>query len=96
MPLILKLYKILEVDFCLCSENNFSKNSMSFDSTYPLTVCKAERPTGSLAQAGVLPRGTPRRILAVQLPSEPYRYPRLPQAAKTLGESLQHADNLIS
>jgi len=27
--------------------------------------------TGSLAQAGVLPRGTPRRILEVLLPSEP-------------------------
>jgi len=37
-----------------------------------------------LAQAGVLPRGTPCRILEVRLPSEPYRYPRLPQAAKTL------------
>ena len=42
------------------------------------------RPTGSLAQAGVLPRGTLRRILEVLLPSEPYQYPRLPQAAKTL------------
>jgi len=40
--------------------------------------------TGSLAQAGVLSRGTPRRILGVHLPSAPYRYPRLPQAAKTL------------
>jgi len=40
--------------------------------------------TGSLAQAGVLSRGTLRRILEVHLPSEPYRYPRLPQAAKTL------------
>ena len=35
----------------------------------------------------MLPRGTLRRILEVQLPSEPYRYPRLPQAAKTLGAS---------
>jgi len=43
-----------------------------------------ERLTGSLAQAGVLPRGTPRRNLGVLLPPEPYRYPRLPQAAKTL------------
>ena len=43
--------------------------------------------TGSLAQAGVLSRGTPRRILEVLLPSEPYRYPRLPQAAKTLTAS---------
>jgi len=42
------------------------------------------RPTGSLAQAGALSRGTLRRILEVHLPSEPYRYPRLPQAAKTL------------
>jgi len=40
--------------------------------------------TGSLAQAGVLFRGTLRRILGVHLPSELYRYPRLPQAAKTL------------
>ena len=47
----------------------------------------AERLTGSLAQAGVLPRGTPRRILEVHLPSEPYQYPRLPQAAKTLSAS---------
>ena len=38
---------------------------------------KDQRATGSLAQAGVLPRVTPRRILEVQLPSEPYRYPRL-------------------
>ena len=45
---------------------------------------KTLRPTGSLAQAGVLSRGTLRRNLEVQLPSEPYRYPRLPQAAKTL------------
>jgi len=45
---------------------------------------KRLRPTGSLAQAGVLPRGTLRRNLEVYLPSEPYRYPRLPQAAKTL------------
>ena len=45
------------------------------------------RPTGSLAQAGVLSRGTLRRILEVQLPSDPYRYPRLPQAAKTLSAS---------
>jgi len=62
-----------------------------------LTFCAVEkgekirekrlRPTGSLAQAGVLSRGTLRRILEAQLPSEPYRYPRLPQAAKTLGES---------
>jgi len=33
--------------------------------------------TGSLAQAGVLSRGTLRRVLEVRLPSEPYRYPRL-------------------
>jgi len=33
--------------------------------------------TGSLAQAGVLPRVTSRKILEVFLPSEPYRYPRL-------------------
>jgi len=37
-----------------------------------------------LAQAGVLSRGTLRRNLEVHLPSKPYRYPRLPQAAKTL------------
>ena len=37
-----------------------------------------------MAQAGVLSRGTPRRILEVRLPSKPYRCPRLPQAAKTL------------
>jgi len=43
--------------------------------------------TGSLAQAGVLSRVTLRRNLEVQLPSEPYRYPRLPQAAKTLSAS---------
>jgi len=34
-----------------------------------------------------LSRVTPRRILEVYLPSEPYRYPRLPQAAKTLPAS---------
>jgi len=45
----------------------------------------AQHTTGSLAQAGVLSRVTPRRILEVRLPSEPYRYPRLPQAAKTIG-----------
>ena len=39
---------------------------------------------GSLVQAGVLSRGTPRRILKVHLPSEPYRYLRLPQAAKMI------------
>ena len=48
---------------------------------------KCQRLTGSLAQAGVLSRGTPRRILGVHLPFEPYRYPRLPQAAKTLHAS---------
>ena len=37
-----------------------------------------------MAQAGVLPRGTLRRNLEIRLPSEPYRYPRLPQAAATL------------
>jgi len=42
--------------------------------------------TRGLAQAGVLSRGTLRRILEVQLPSAPYRYPRLPQAATTLCE----------
>jgi len=51
----------------------------------------AERTTGSLAQAGVLSRGTLRRISEVRLPSEPYRYPRLPQAAKTLEAILQTA-----
>jgi len=66
-----------------------------------LTFCAVEkgekirekrlRPTGSLAQAGVLPRVTLRRILEVQLPSEPYRYPRLPQAAKTLAEMPESA-----
>ena len=49
---------------------------------------KCQRPTGSLAQAGVLSRVTPRRILEVYLPSKPYRYPRLPQAAKTLAASV--------
>ena len=33
--------------------------------------------TGSLAQAGVLSRVTPRRNLEVLLPSKPYQYPRL-------------------
>jgi len=47
-------------------------------------VEKRQRLTGSLAQAGVLSRGTLRRILEVCLPSELYRYPRLPQAAKTM------------
>jgi len=42
-----------------------------------------------LAQAGVLPRGTLRRILEVLLPSELYRYPRLRQAAKTLAAILR-------
>jgi len=32
-------------------------------------------------------QGTLRRILEVRLPSKPYRYPRLPQAAKTLSAS---------
>jgi len=45
---------------------------------------KGQHATGSLAQAEMLPRGTPRRILEVHLPSKPYRYPRLPQAVKTL------------
>jgi len=44
---------------------------------------KRQHLTGSLAQAGVLSRVTLRRNLGVRLPSEPYRYPRLPQAAKT-------------
>jgi len=48
---------------------------------------KGQPITSSLAQAGVLSRGTPRRNLGVRLPSEPYRYPRLPQAAKTLHAS---------
>jgi len=47
-------------------------------------MIKCLQVTGSLAQAGVLPRVTLCRILEVHLPSEPYRYPRLPQAAKTL------------
>jgi len=38
---------------------------------------KSQRATGSLAQAGVLSRGTLRRNLEVRLPSEPYQYPRL-------------------
>ena len=49
-----------------------------------MNYCDFLRLTGSLAQAGVLPRGTLRRNLEVHFPSEPYRYPRLPQAAKTL------------
>jgi len=47
-----------------------------------------------LAQAGVLSRGTLRRILEVCLPSEPYRYPRLPQAAKTL--AVRQTDSAIN
>ena len=62
---------------------------------YKIDILKKRQPiTGSLAQAGVLPRGTPRRILEVLLPSEPYRYPRLPQAAKTLCAMRgRHSDN---
>jgi len=45
--------------------------------------------TGSLPQAGVLSRVTPRRNLEVQLPSEPYRYPRLHKAATTLAVMLE-------
>ena len=41
-----------------------------------------DRLTGSLAQAGVLSRGTLRRNLEVHLPSEPYRYPRLPPSPR--------------
>jgi len=42
-----------------------------------IKIIKDQRPTGSLAQAGVLSRVTPRRIFGVFLPSAPYRYPRL-------------------
>jgi len=49
-----------------------------------IRVEKCQRLTGSLAQAGVLSRVTLCRNLKVHLPSAPYRYPRLPQAAKTL------------
>ena len=42
----------------------------------------------------MLSRGTLRRNLEVYLPSAPYRYPRLPQAAKTLWASLRTAQCL--
>jgi len=42
-----------------------------------MKITMGDRLTGSLAQAGVLPRVTLRRNLEVHHPSEPYRYPRL-------------------
>jgi len=50
--------------------------------------------TGSLAQAGVLSRVTPRRILEVRLPSEPYRYPRLSPSCQNVS-SKQCANAII-
>jgi len=68
-----------------------SRRQQTLDSEVEIKINKVKvnrlRPTGSLAQAGVWSRGTPRRILEVLLPSEPYRYPRLPQAAASLSAS---------
>ena len=67
-------------------ECEFVKNFRRF--FYLLSASNpCQQATGSLVQAGVLSRVTLCRILKVHLPSEPYRYPRLPQAAKTLAAS---------
>ena len=70
-------------------------NSKFLHNHWEMKKQNALQATSSLAQAGVLSRGTPRRILEVYLPSEPYRYPRLPQAAKTLGASGGHYSGVI-